>query len=97
MPSTYFHKQDTANWFYVTIHMIKHIEANALSDKRNIFQEKLKKIISYMFSRINSVCSIMFVEKSSRHPEIHEKVLKTRKSSRYHFLEFFRTRVLDTH
>ena len=43
MPWTSFHKHDTANWFYVTIHVIKHIEAIALSDVWNIFQEKLKK------------------------------------------------------
>ena len=44
MTWTSFHKHDTANWIYVTIHARNHIKAsNALPDVWNICQEKLKK------------------------------------------------------
>jgi hypothetical protein len=78
--------------------VIEHLEAIALSDVWNIFQEKTEEKISYMFSHRDSVCCVMFVERSSRHQDAHaKKALKTRKSSLYHFLEIFRTRVQDTY
>ena len=43
MLRTSFHKHDKASWIYITIHVRKHIEVNALSDMWNIFQEKLNK------------------------------------------------------
>ena len=36
-----FHKHDTGNWIYATIHVRNHIEANRLPDVWIIFQEKL--------------------------------------------------------
>ena len=51
-----------------------------------------------MYSHIDSVGSVMFVERSSRHQETHaKKSTKSSKLSLYHFLEFLSTRVLDTH
>jgi len=47
-----------------------HIETNALSDIWNIFQVKT---FFYMYSRIDSVGSFLFVERSSRHQETHAK------------------------
>ena len=48
--------------------MWHHIEANALPDMWNIFQEEKN---SYMCSRIDSVGFVLFVERSSRHNETH--------------------------
>ena len=45
MSRTSFHKHDTGNCIYVTIHVRKHIRANSLSDVWNIFQETLKNQI----------------------------------------------------
>ena len=53
--------------------MIEHLEAIALSDVWNIFQEKTEEKISYMFSHRDSVCCVMFVERSSRHQDAHAK------------------------
>ena len=70
MSWTLFHKHDTAKWIYAIIHVRNHIEANALQVVWNKFQEKT---ISDMYSHIDSVRSVMFVEKSSRHQEAHAK------------------------
>ena len=53
-----------------TIYVRNHIETNALSDIWNIFQVKT---FFYMYSRIDSVGSFLFVERSSRHQETHAK------------------------
>ena len=49
---------------YVTIHVRKYIEANALPDVWNIFQEKNN---FFMHNHIDSVGSVMFVERNSRY------------------------------
>ena len=59
-----------ANWIYVTIHAKNDIEANALPDVWNIFQEKN---YFFMHNHIDSVGSVMFVEINSRHQETHAK------------------------
>ena len=55
---------------YVTIHARNHIEINALPDVWNIFQEK-----NYFFmqNHIDSVGTVMFVERNSRHQETQAK------------------------
>ena len=59
-----------ANLIYVTIHARNHIEANALADMWNIFQEKNS---FFLPNHINSVGSVMFVERNSRHQETQAK------------------------
>ena len=56
-----------------------------------------RKTISNMYSFIDSVGCVMFVEKVEAIKKHMLKSMKSSKSSLYHFLEFFRTRVLDTH
>ena len=68
MSWTSFHKHDTANWIYVTIHAKNHIESNALPHVWHIFQEE---IFFFMHSYIDSVGCVMFVERNSRHQETH--------------------------
>ena len=57
---------------YVTIDATKHIEDNQLPDAWKIVQEKT---FSHMYSRIDSVGSVLFVERSSSHRETQEKTL----------------------
>ena len=68
--STLFDKHDTAHCIYFTIHVSNHIEVNALPDVWNVFQEKST---SHMRSHIDSVGSVMFVERTSRRQETHKK------------------------
>ena len=49
-----------------------------------------RKTTSYLYSHIDSVDLVMFVERSLRHQETHAKNTKSSKSFLYHVLEFFR-------
>ena len=55
---------------YATIHARNHIEANALADTWNIFQEKNS---FFLHNHVNSVGSVMFVERNSRNQETQAK------------------------
>ena len=61
---------EQSGYMYATIHVRNHIEANAWPDVWNIFQEKT---ISFTYIHIDSVASVMFVERISRLQETHEK------------------------
>ena len=60
----------TANWIYATIYARNHIEANALPDVWNKFQQQKK---NFMHNHIDLVGSVMFVVKNSRHQETQAK------------------------